>query len=150
MQITLYVGLVAFAVIIIILCVVASLATSSPSDQTRRHCRAWCDRFLRLRNEPELPPEVTSSEEPPPSYEQALVMVRGRAGGVVQAGYSSSSASLRCASPVVDGRRHDAAAAADAGVTSSGDVTALSTPVNDHVVTESPPNYFEVRTSIES
>jgi len=64
-QITLYVGLVAFAVIIVTLCFVASLATSSSRDHTRRHCRACCDRFLRLRDEPELPPEMTSSSSHP-------------------------------------------------------------------------------------
>jgi len=157
-QITLYVGLVAFAVIIITLCFVASLATSSPSDPTRRHWRAYCDRFLRLRDEPELPPEVTSSSshpvevDEPPSYEQALVMVRGVGTTPLQSGYSSS-ASLRCASfnsPAVDSRRHLIAgtAASDAAVgssvTSSTSISADSTAVNDHVDSGSPPNYFEV------
>jgi len=91
LQVTLYVGLVAFSVITITLCFVASLATSSPSDPTRRCCRACCHRFLRLRDEPEVAPppqEVTSSSssqaavvDEPPSYEQALVMVRAAALG---------------------------------------------------------------------
>jgi len=89
--VTLYVGLVAFAVITVTLCFVASLATSSPGDPTRRYCRTCCQRFLRLRDEHELPVapplDVTSSShdhvmvvDAPPSYEQALVMVQS--GGV--------------------------------------------------------------------
>ena len=142
MQVTLYVGLVAFSIITVTLCFVASLATSSPNDLTRRYCRACCQRFLRLRDEPELPPEVTSSSsqvDEPPSYEQALVMVRSVA--VVD------EATLRCVAaedlPVVPSTHHliasDAAAAADGSVTSR-----TGTPMNDHAVSASPPNYFEV------
>jgi len=146
--VTLYVGLVAFSVITVTLCFVASFATSSPNDLTRRYCRACCQRFLRLRDEPELPPEVTSSSsqvDEPPSYEQALVMV-----AVVD------EATLRCVAaedlPAVPSTHHliasDAAAVSDGGgasVTSRAGVScSSSTPMNDHVVTASPPNYFEV------
>ena len=165
MQVTLYVGLVVFSVITITLCFVASLATSSPTDPTRRYCRACCHRFLRLRDEAELPPEVTSSSshtvqmDEPPSYEQALVMVR--AASSVPVATSSDGAvldetTLRCSgvvSPAIASTRHlipdtaasDAAAAAGASVTSSTSISASSTPVDYHVVTESPPNYFEVQ-----
>ena len=154
-QVTLYVGLVAFSLIIITLCFVASLATSSPSDPTRRYCRACCHRFLRLRDEPELPPEVTSSAshpvdvvvvDEPPSYEQALVMLHGGGGGA-----SHSGAGLRCAG--VDSRDHlvSVTSAADTAgsVTSPAaniSVNSPNTPVADH----SPPNYFEVQYKIWS
>jgi len=165
--VTLYVGLVAFSVITITLCFVASLATSSPTDPTRRYCRTCCHRFLRLRDdEPELPPpppEVTSSSsshvvivDEPPSYEQALVMVR--ASSVLSSapvGSSSSAvleeARLRCdavESPAVASTHHlipdTAAAAAGSSVTSSISVSASSTPEDGHVTNSSPPNYFEV------
>jgi len=160
--VTLYVGLVAFSVITITLCFVASLATSSPSDPTRRYCRACCHRFLRLRDEPELPPEVTSSTshvvrvDEPPSYEQALVMVRAAAVSSVPAGNASSGVSEEARSicgavesPAIASTHHlipDAAAAAGAGgsVTSSTSISANSTPVAGHVLNASPPNYFEV------
>jgi len=140
MQVTLYVGLMGFSIITITLCFVASLATSSPNDPTRRYCRACCQRFLRLRDESEPPPEVTSSSsqvDDPPSYEQALVMVRAVA--VVD------EARLRCDAAVASTHHliaSDAAAAAGASVS----VCSVSTvTMNDHVVSASPPNYFEVQ-----
>ena len=167
MQVTLYVGLVAFSIIIITLCFIASLATSSPGDPTRRYCRACCHRFLRLRDEPELPPEVTSSSshtaqvDEPPSYEQALVMVRATSVSIVPMGNGNNGmleeARLRCAavdSPTVASTHHlipvstgsDAAAtAAGASVTSSASITAISSQPDNQVVNTSPPNYFEVR-----
>jgi len=165
--VTLYVGLVAFSVITITLCFVASLATSSPSDPTRRCCRACCQHFLRLRDEQEPPPEVTSSSshtvhvDQPPSYEQALVMVRAASSidsvSAVNSGNGMlEEARLSCGGvvlPAVTSTQYlipDAAVTAgrNASVTSSISSTCSvnSTPVDNHGLNASPPNYFEVST----
>ena len=75
-------------------------------------------------------------QDDPPSYEQALVMVRAVA--VVD------EARLRCDAAVASTHHliaSDAAAAAGA----SNSVCSVSTTMNDHVVSASPPNYFEVQ-----